>query len=345
MMSLRDAWGIAVGTGRQERKSDAVAGQPLVEWYHRSSDEEARARVLEAMEVLLTEGSPFQEELAANVVSAVPCPSGLANRLVELYASRGWDSDHYLSSFVGGLRDLAPEARETLRRVFMQDPRRQHKLLGAVLEGDEDGVAWREYLGRVRALRQSQELAHAYRDWPRERRREFFDIVCERGEELVRRVARHQLFDRSRRELLAHCGYGDFDPRPVERRRDDGIAVDEVLALLAKQHCSLWFLPSPMQYPDERDRSVFLRRASGSRLAALLRGGRPSQGDRFCDAWYRRDPPQLISMSCWTQEELERRLRGEWRHTGRVPLECVAPFSRVPPFVLKAAPQSIPPAR
>jgi hypothetical protein len=338
MMTLHDAWSIAANTGVQY-EADGVAGEHLVRWYQESSEEAAKARALEAMEVLLTEGDRFQEELAANVLSAIPCPSALANRLVPLYAARGWDSDHRLSIFLGQRRDLTPESREILRRVYMQAPRRQHRLLEAVLEADEDGLAWRKYLEHTRALRQAQELAHAYRDWPLQRRRDFLDIMGERDEEVVRRVARHQ-FGKYRRELLAQCGYVDFDPRPIERRAGDAVPVDELLTLLERQRCSLWFLPAPMQYPEERDRSVFYRHPAGSRLAALLGLGRPSEDDLVCDVWYRRDPPELISMTCWTRAQFERRLGSDWR-LGLVPLECVAPFSRVPPFVLKAAPPNV----
>src|SRR5437870_3389304 len=93
-----------------------------------------------------------------------------------------------------------------------------------------------------------------------------------------------------------------------------------------------------MQYPDERDQSAFYHRASGSRLAAALLGGNPpSDGDRFCDAWYRPDPPELISMTCRTREEFEQRFRVARRQWGPVSLEEVEPFSRVPRFVLEAA--------
>jgi hypothetical protein len=336
MMNIREAWSIAVNTA-PERRSDVVAGQPLVEWYERVSDSSAKARVLQAVEVLLLEGDAFQQELAATFVSCVPIPSDLANRLAELYASRGWDSDHRLSALLGGRNDLTPDARATLRRVYLQDPLRQHKLLSVALQEDEDGRVWKECLGRARLLQRPEEFASAYWDWPRDRRPEFFDIVCGRGEDLVRRTAR-SLPGWHRRQLLSQCGQAPFDPRPAARRSGDAIPVDELLVLLENQRCSLWFiLPAPLHYPEHRDRSVFFRHASESRLAAAFpwfRGKRDD--DRFCDAWYRRKPPQLISMACWTREQFQQQLRAQGGNSGLVPLEYLEPFSRVPRFVLRA---------
>jgi hypothetical protein len=329
MMSVAEARNLLASTGTA-RHDEAIGHAPIFEWYRESTDSAARARVVEAAEVVLTEGHDDEHDFVVVVLGLDANPERMS-RLVNLYEARGWDASHPLADFFRW-RELAPEARATLARLYRSDPARQVTLLQPVLPLDQDGGAWRAFLATVRKENRPRHLVRAHRACPLDRHPAFFEAMRGKAEQVVRRTAR-DIASESALELLAVCGYL-FDPRPAPRDPPGSVPVEEMLSFLESQRCSIWrMLPALVQYPEDQDRSVFYRRPPVPFPRSLFL---PSRGEgRFWDAWYRHDPPEVVSVEARTGEAFHEHFRSQWGQAKLVPLVYVEPYARVPRFVLR----------
>lgn len=329
MMSLADARHLLSATGTM-RHDEALGHAPIDRWYEEETDSRARARVVDAAEVVLAEGDDDEHDFALKVL-ALDASAERLSRLVDLYAARGWDSTHPLAEFFRWRRHLSPEARAVLLRLYTSDPEGHVMLLQPVLALDQDGAAWTAFVATLRDARTPRELVTAYRSCPADRFPAFLAAMRGREEPVVRRLAR-RIDGESALELLATCGYA-FDPRPGPREPADAVPVEELLSLLESERCSLChMLPAPGGHPEDRDRSIFYRRPRVPFPRSLfVRAG----AGRFWDVWHRGDPPEVVSVESYSLEEFREHFRSQWGEPKRVSLCFVEPYACVPRFVLR----------
>lgn len=336
MISLGEARHLLSSTGAA-RHDEAIGHAPIYRWYEEATDSRAKERVVDAAEVVLAEGEVDEHDFVLKVLE-LDASMERMSRLVQIYESRGFDSSHPLAGFFAW-RPLATEARSALYRLYASDPVRHLSLLQAVLPLDQGGRAWQAFLETVRSLEGPRDLVRAYRACPLERHPTLFEAMRVHSEQVVRRTAR-DIASESAETLLETCGYL-FDPRPTPGTPPKAVPVEEMLSLLESHRCSLWrILPYPFQYPEDQDRSVFYRRPSLPFPRSLL--ARSREEGRFWDVWYRRDPPEVVSLTSWTREAFHEHFRSQWGEPKLVPLRYVEPYARVPRFVLRHVGRNVP---
>jgi hypothetical protein len=197
-------WLASLASG--ERRYDGIAHAAYVDQYAEGS-EPTRARLLEAMTLLLVDGDESDQLFATGFFGAVGAPPEVLEQLVATYLARGLDGRHPVATVLGrSTFHLPAEAAADLRRQFVADPIRHFGLAHAVLVHDRGGPAWDGFVRALRHIDQPDDLVGAFRAaFAAERENDFYSLMRTKPEALVRAVAQ-RLIPASRGALLAAAG-------------------------------------------------------------------------------------------------------------------------------------------
>jgi hypothetical protein len=188
------------------RGDDQIAHAPYVDRYQSAAEPE-RARLREAMALLLEEGNDEDQLFAARFLDAIGAQPDVLRRLAQTYLTRGLDGRHPVAGALGrATYNLPADVVAELRRQFVADPIRHFGLAYAVLRTDARGQAWDSFVRALSAHDQVEDLISAFRAaFSAERENDFYSLMRDRPEPVLRAVA-EQLSPSSRAALLGAAG-------------------------------------------------------------------------------------------------------------------------------------------
>lgn len=163
-MTLEEARAFLATHGWQfNRKEHSHPNESLIPAFEASSDAD-KARMIEAGEVLLTQGNADDQSLAGPFLRSIPLPALAWSRLVAAYTTGSYDEAHPVARILEtAFEPLSDTDAATLERLFLADPRRNLRIGGVVLKRRPSERAWDALAEVVRSSSDPRDLALAAR--------------------------------------------------------------------------------------------------------------------------------------------------------------------------------------
>jgi hypothetical protein len=210
-VNLEEARRVIAGTvtTAERARSTAMAGPP-VDAYTEAGDTPAgqacRARLIEAMLALIQEGEDWEREMAGGFFGCVVLPADVVRRLVGLYVTLEWTSADPAARFLSST-SLGADDVEALRRVYLADPVRHHRLPEVLLRSDADGAVWRVLAAEVERTEDVQTLLRAFDAVlvAPDRAPDFYALLRRKPQKTIRDLVQ-RLGPSMRKRVLEGCG-------------------------------------------------------------------------------------------------------------------------------------------
>ncbi|HEY2747843.1 MAG TPA: hypothetical protein VGL86_24640 [Polyangia bacterium] len=187
---LTEAWAFLWDAAVVRRETDLFPAAPYIDAFEQERDDDARARLQEAMWIVLRDGAENEQAIAATFFVKTEMPSSLADQAAQLYVARGLGADSALAVLLAGQTRLSTSARDALRDQFHRQPMRHAAFAYSTIVDARDSADWKALETIAQQTDDPATLAAAFNGaFARERGNDLGSVLSQRPKELLKAAA------------------------------------------------------------------------------------------------------------------------------------------------------------